>query len=182
MHRALLIAPLLFCAVAPAEERTYVYRDRTIRYSVTVFDPPLPARPDPARMNQETAVNTVILFRSRLQAGNLEGASKLTTDPARFMDTYTKYRARVGEAVYREQLARLGSADSHFRCELVVGGVHALMTEGGDGVAHYLRFRDGRYWLDSPDFVKGHLPKEVEDLSDLVNEIAAGKLKIRSAR
>ena len=165
---------LLACQLSPADERTYTYKGRVIRYSITVFKPPLPMRPDPKRANQDSAVNCAILFMSRLRAGDIQGASELSSDPQHVIDLYSKYKIRVGDAVYVEQLSKIFGDDLHYTYDLVIGSEHALLPDKRPGLAHYVKERNGRFLIEFPQI--GRSPKEVDDLSVLVNENEAGRL------
>src|SRR5947209_455769 len=104
MRRTLLIAALI--STAFGAERVYPYKGRAIHYNVTVFNPPVSAGPAPDRENQDTPLNCSILFRARMRAGDLAGASRLALDPQYIVDTYTQYRTRVGETMFQEQMAK----------------------------------------------------------------------------
>lgn len=165
---------LLACQLSPADERTYTYKGRVIRYSVTIFKPPLPMRPDPERENQDNAANCAILFMSRLRAGDIQGASELSTDPQHVIDLYSKYKTRIGDPAYAEQLSKIFGDDLHYTYHLVIGSEHALLPDKRPGLAHYVKERNGRFFIEFPQI--GRRPKEVEDLSVLVNENEAGRL------
>jgi hypothetical protein len=54
---------------------------KTINYNLTVFNPPVPIHPDPARPNQEIAISCTILFLSKLHRGDIKGAAAAREDP-----------------------------------------------------------------------------------------------------
>src|SRR5579863_6192283 len=126
---------LLACQLSLADERTYNYKGRVIHYSITAFKPPLPMRPDPRRANQDSAVNCAILFMSRLRAGDIQGASELSTDPQHVIDLYSKYKARIGDPAHAEQLAKIFGDDLHYTYDLVIGSEHALLPDKRPGLA-----------------------------------------------
>jgi hypothetical protein len=71
MGRGLVAAfcVLSLCGAVCAQQnapRTYAANGKTIKYNcnLTVFEPPVPIQPDPARPNQDNAINCTILFMS----------------------------------------------------------------------------------------------------------------------
>jgi len=172
---ALVLMFLLVRQLCQAEERSYVYKGRTIRYTVTVFKPPLPINLDPRHMNQDSAPNTALLFLARLREGDLEGAAALCTSPEHVIDVYAKYKARVSDQVYAEQMSRVFEDGLHYSFDVVVGAEHALLADKRPGLAHFVRERDGKFFIEFPQPGRGS--KEIQDLSVLVNENEAGRLK-----
>ena len=163
--------------LSPAEERTFSYKGRTIRYAVTVFKPPFPIREDPKYMNQESPQNCAILFMSRLKDGDIQGAAELTTSPGYVIDLYVKYKARVGDQVFAGEMTKVFDDALHYSYELVIGAEHALLADKRPGLANYVRERNGKFFIEFPQL--GRELKEIQDLSVLVNENEAGRLKFQ---
>jgi hypothetical protein len=166
---------LLVSELSFAGDRSYSYKGRIIHYTVTVFKPPLPLRPDPKHMNPDSAPSCAILFVSRLKAGDIQGAAGLSTTPEHVLELYAKYKARVGDQIYAEQMSKIFTDDLHYSYDLVIGAEHALLPDKRPGLAHYVKERNGQFFIEFPQV--GHASKEIEDLSTLVNENEAGRLK-----
>jgi hypothetical protein len=172
---ALLSLLLLTSRLSSAEDRTYTYKGRVIHYTFTAFKPPLSMRPDPKHMNPDSPANCAILFVSRLKAGDVQGAAELSTTPEHVLDLYAKYKARVGDQTYAEQMSKIFGDDLHYIYDLVIGSEHALLPDKMPGLAHYVKERNGRFFIEFPQI--GRESKEVDDLSVLINENEAGRLK-----
>jgi hypothetical protein len=168
---ALLASQLLFSQASP---RTYTYKGRTIRYTVAAFNPPVEITPSNGGLNQDTAINCVRLYWSRLQDLDIQAAAQLYVDPQREIDLRTKYRQRVGETVFREMHEKLFES-TRFTHELVIGTEHALVSDKNPGFLMLFRVRDGKFFLESPVLEK--LTPDAEDLITLVNDYGDGKLK-----
>lgn len=156
--------------------RSYNAGGRTIHYKLTVFDPPIPVRPDPNRLNQDTAVNCTILFLTKLHDGDLEGAAAMTTDPPTTLKLYQAAKARLGEAEFSNKMAKLFNGD-RYQFELVDGSEHLLVGEKHPDGAQAVVARDGKFWMDRQKFQ--HESQEFRDLFVLVNAHAAGKLAFK---
>jgi len=155
---------------------TYTANARTFSYTLTVFDPPVAIEPDPSRLNQDTAVNCMILYMSRLSKGDIAGAAALTTDPESAAKVYADAKARMGDAEFAKQLAILFNGD-RYRYELIEGHEHVLISEKIPGGGQALIERNGKFWMDRAKFQ--HESQEFQDLFALVNDHAAGKVEFK---
>jgi len=156
--------------------RTYTADGKTISYLLTVFNPPIAIQPDPARLNQNSAVNCTIMFMSRLSKGDIAGAVELTTDPGSTAKLYSAAKARMGDAKFSNQMAGLFNGD-RYRFELVKGHEHVLVSEKNPDGGQAVLEKDGRFWMDRPKFQ--HESQEFLDLFKVVNDHAAGKLELK---
>jgi len=178
MLMAKLCFLLLLCLSLSAQgiSRTYASKGRTISYSLLVFDPPTTITAGNGEMNQSTPINCVRLFWSRLSNLDINGAAQLHTDPQREIDERTKYKERVGEQVYKEMHARIFSGGERFPYELVIGNLHALVSDK-PGTLLLLVERDGRFWIDNTK--SEQRSQQANDLITLVNAYGDGKLKFQ---
>ncbi len=78
MGRSLIIALcMLSASTLRAQQnatRTSSAGVKTINYNLTVFNPPVPIQPDPAKLNQDSAINCTILFLSKTAPGRSKGS------------------------------------------------------------------------------------------------------------
>lgn len=137
--------------------RTYSTDGKTISYNLTAFNPPIPIQLDPARLNQDSAINCAILFLSRLQQGDIKGAAAATDDPDSKAKMYEAYKARIGDAEFSKTVSRLFDGDRYIY-ELSIGSEHALISEKHPEAAQLLIEKQGKSWLEeeiaheSPEF------------------------------
>ncbi len=156
------------------QQRTYTSKGKTIRYSVTVFAPPARITPDNGALNQDTALNCVRLYWSRLKNLDIKGAADVYLDPQAEIETRTKYRERVGEDVFREMHSKVFESN-RFIGELVIGTQHALVSESNPGTLMLFSLRDRKFFIESFDARKAS--QAAQDLVTLVNAYGDGKLK-----
>ncbi len=179
MARSLIIGVcvLSVCGTVRAQQnapRTYSADGKTITYDLTVFNPPVAVEPDPAKLNQDSAVNCTLLFLSRLQKGDVKGAAAVTDDPDSTAKAYEAYKARVGDAEFSKNISQLFDGDRYIY-ELTVGSEHALMSEKQPGGAQVLIEKQGKFWSAGI----AHQSPEFKSLFELVNAHAAGKLQFK---
>lgn len=156
--------------------RTYTAGRNTIQYKLTIFDPLIPIQLDPARLNQDSAVNCSILFLSKLHDGDLEGAAAVTLDPGTTLREYQAAKARIGDAEFSKKMANLFTGD-RYQFEIVEGKEHVLISEKHpDGARAFLE-KDGKFWVDRPKLQ--HESTEFQNLFVLVNAHAAGTLTFK---
>ena len=177
----MLLRALIICLFASQllmpqglQRRTYTIKGRTIAYDMIAFRPPVQITPDNGALNQDTAINCVRLFWSRLSKLDIEGASQLYIDPQRELDARTKYRQRVGEETFREMHSKIFGS-TRFTHELVIGAQHGLVSDNKLGTLLLFRVRGGIFFLESPEL--GKLSQDATDLIALVNAFGDGKLK-----
>jgi hypothetical protein len=179
MARSLIagVCVLLVCGTVRAQQdapRTYSADGKTINYNLTVFNPPIPVQPNPARLNQDSAVNCTLLFLSRLQKGDIKGAAAVTDDPDSTARAYGEYKARVGDAEFSKNISELFDGDRYLY-ELTVGPEHALISEKQPGGAQVLIEKKGKFWSAGI----AHQSPEFKTVFELVNAHAAGKLQFK---
>jgi hypothetical protein len=100
--------------------RTSSTNGKTINYNLTVFNPPFPIQPDPARLTQESAINCIILFLSKLHQGDIKGAAAATEDPDTQVKMYEAYKVRVGDVEFSKNVSELFEGDRYLY-ELRIG-------------------------------------------------------------
>ena len=180
MGRRLMIAVCVLsgsgtvCAQQNAP-RTYLAGGKTINYNLTIFNPPVPIQPDPARLNQDSAINCTVLFLSRLHQGDIKGAMAATEDPDTQVKMYEAYKARVGHAEFSKNISQLFDGDRYLY-ELRIGSEHVLISEKHPEGGQILIEKQGKFWL-----VDGlvHQSPELKNMMELVNARAAGKLQLK---
>jgi len=176
MLRAAIVALLVSRLLIPQTlQRTYAHKGRTIRYTAVVFAPPVQITPDNGGLNQDTALNCVRLYWSRLKDLDIQGAAQLYMDPRREIDARTKYKQRVGDEVFRQMHANVFGS-TRFTHELTIGAEHALVSDTSPGLLMLFRVRDGKLFLESAEL--GKLTQDAQDLITLVNDYGDGKLKL----
>jgi len=180
MGRSLIVGAcvLSVCGTVCAQQnapRTYSADGKTINYNLTVFKPPVPIQPDPARLNQDSAINCSLLFLSRLQQGDFKGAAAVTDDPDSQVKMYEAYKARVGDAEFSKEISQLFDGDRYIY-ELRIGSEHALVSEKQAEGAQILIEKQGKFWLEEE---LAHESPEFKSLFELVNAHAAGKLQFK---
>jgi hypothetical protein len=154
--------------------RTYTVDGKTINYNLTVFDPPIPIQPDPARMNQDTAVNCTILFLSKLHQGDIKAAVAVSEYPDVDAKMYEAYKARVGDAQFSQDTSQLFNGDRYVY-ELRIGNEHVVISEKHPEGAQLLIEKQGKFWEET----MGHESPQYKNLFELVNAWSAGKLKFK---
>jgi hypothetical protein len=92
-HRNMLLSGSCTLRAQQNAPRTSSTNGKTINYNLTVFFPPAPIQPDPARLNQESAINCAILFLSKLHQGDIKGAAAATEDPDTQVKMYEAYKS-----------------------------------------------------------------------------------------
>ena len=179
MGRSLIIAlcMLSVCTLRAQQNapRTSSAGGKTINYNLTVFNPPVPIQPDPARLNQDSAINCTILFLSRLHQGDLKGAAAATEDPDTQIKMYEAYKTRVGDAEFSRNISQLFEGDRYLY-ELRIGSEHVLISERHPEGAQILIEKQGKFWLE--DGIARMSP-ELKNMMELVNARAAGKLQFK---
>jgi hypothetical protein len=155
--------------------RAYSANGKTINYNLTVFNPPVTIQPDPARMNQDTAINCTVLFLSRLHQGDIKGAMVATEDPETQAKMYEAYKARVGDAEFSKNIAQLFEGDRYLY-ELRIGSEHVLVSEKHPEGGQILIEKQGKFWLEGG---LAHQSPELKDMMELVNARADGKLQFK---
>jgi hypothetical protein len=166
------------CATVCAQQnapRTYSADGKTISYNLTVFNPPIQIQPDPARLNQDSAIDCTVLFLSRLHQGDIKGAAAATEDPDTQIKMYEAYKTRVGNAEFSKNIAQLFDGD-HYLYELRIGSEHVLISEKHPEGGQTLVEKQGKYWLEDG---LAHMSPELKDMMELVNARAAGKLQFK---
>jgi hypothetical protein len=178
MGRSLIIPMwvLSVCSTLFAQQnapRTSSVDGKTIKYNLTVFTPPVAIRPDPARMNQDSAINCTILFLSKLHEGDIRGAMVATEDPDTQVKMYEAYKARVGDAEFAKNISQLFEGDRYLY-ELRIGSEHVLVSEKHPEGAQILIEKQGKFWLENG---LAHQSSDLKNMMELVNARAAGKLQ-----
>jgi hypothetical protein len=169
----LLASPL---SLPQALQRTYTSKGRTIHYTVIGYKPPVQITPENGGLDQDTAINCVRLYWSRLKNLDIKGAAQLYLDPQHEIDARMKYKERVGDKVFREMHSKVFKSTT-FTDELVIGTEHALVSETHGGTMMLLKLQNGKFFLESLDNAKsGH---DAQDLMTLVNAHGDGKLKFQ---
>ena len=173
----------VFSVVCAQQEsaRSYSADGKTIHYNLAVINPPVAIQPDPTRLNQQSAVNCTLLFMSKLQHGDVNGAAAVTNDPESVIRNYGAYKTRVGDAVFLKKCSHIFDDDEHagdrYIFELRIGSEHALISEKHLGAAQMLIEKQGKFWMDRSDLE--HQSVEFRNLFVLVNDQAAGKLQFK---
>jgi hypothetical protein len=176
--RPAIAACLLFSRLLlpQASHKIYSAKGRTISYTVLLFAPSAQISPDNGPLNQDSAINCVRLYWSRLKKLDIEGAAQLYSDPQREIDLRTKYRQRVGDEVFRDMQSKIFDSN-RFAYELVIGTEHALVSESRPGTLLLFRVRDGKFFLEAADLKQ--LTQDAQDLATLVNAYGDGQLKFQ---
>jgi hypothetical protein len=178
--RSLIVAICMFsasCALRAQQNapRTSSANGKTINYNLTVFNPPVPIRPDPARLNQESAINFTILFLSKLHQGDIQGAAAATEDPDTQVKMYKAYKVRVGDIEFSKNISELFEGDRYLY-ELRIGSEHVLLSEKHPEGAQTLIEKQGKFWLEDGLL---HQSPELKSMMELVNARAEGKLQFK---
>jgi hypothetical protein len=171
------ISSLSACCTLFAQQdapRTYAANGKTISYFLTVFNPPVPIRPDPARMNQDSAINCMIFFLSKLQQGDVKAATMASEYPDADLKMYAEYKARVGDAEFAKQISQLFNGDRYLY-ELRIANEHALISEKQSGGAAVLIEKQGKFYEET----LGHESPQFKNLFELVNAWSDGKLQFK---
>jgi hypothetical protein len=177
MPRLCLFFLLSLSLCAQGVQRTYISKDRTIVYSVIVFDPPTSITAENGPMNQDNPINCTRLFWSRLAHFDVIGAAQLYTDPQSEIDVRMKHKERVGEQAFRQMYANLFNNGERFPYELVIGKQRALVSEKRPGTMLLFIERNGKFWLDNTK--SEQRSQEANDLMTLVNAYGDNKLKFQ---
>lgn len=180
MGRSLIITAwvLSACCMLRAQQnapRTYSADGKTISYNLTVFNPPVPIQADPARLNQNSAINCTIVFLSRLHQGDIKGATAVTEDPDTQVKMYEAYKARVGDAEFSRNISQLFEGDRYLY-ELRIGSEHVLISEKHPEGAQILIEKQGKFWLEDGLV---HMSPDLKNMMELVNARAEGKLQFK---
>jgi hypothetical protein len=154
--------------------RTYSADGKTIKYFLTVFNPPIPMRPDPARINQDSAINSSIFFLAKLQQGDIKTAAAACEYPDADLKMYEEYKARVGDAEFSKQIAKLFD-DDRYLYELRIDNEHALISEKHPEGARILIEKHGKFYSETFE----HESPQFKTLFVLVNAWSAGKLQLK---
>jgi hypothetical protein len=154
--------------------RTYSAGGKTINYFLTVFNPPIAVRPDPARMNQDTAINCTVFFLSKLQQGDIKAAAAASEYPDTELKMYEDYKARVGDAEFSKHISQLFNGDRYLY-ELRIGNEHALISEKQPGGAQIVIEKQGKFFTET----LGHESPQFKNLFELVNAWTDGKLQLK---
>ncbi|HWO30926.1 MAG TPA: hypothetical protein VNO32_19190 [Candidatus Acidoferrum sp.] len=180
MGRSLIIAICMLsasCTLRAQQNapRTSSTNGKTINYNLTVFNPPVPIQPDPARLNQESAINCTILFLSKLHQGDIKGATAATEDPDPQAKMYEAYKVRVGDVEFSKNISELFDGDRYLY-ELRIGSEHVLISEKHPEGAQTLIEKQGKFWLEDGLV---HQSPELKNMMELVNARAEGKLQFK---
>ena len=80
-HRNRQVVSVLYAPCATERTSDLLDKFENNQLQPDRFNPPVATQPDPARLNEESAVNCPILFLSKLQQGDMQGAAAATEDP-----------------------------------------------------------------------------------------------------
>ena len=127
---------------------------------------------DKANGSQQSALSCSFLYYGYLAKGDIQGAAKLSTDPAHDAEKWLKYRERLGEKDFLKMMADYFTIGNVVLAEVVLDEETMLVVKTGDGfVAQFYRKKDGAYLtIDKPVAFKA--------FGKVLNMIREGKVEL----
>ena len=126
--------------------------------------------------DQTSAMKCSFMLYDLLAKGDIEGAAKLTADPADALATYKQYQERVGADKLTDEAKKYFTSQNVVVAEIVLGGDIMLVIKTGAGkpspyVAQFFQKKDDKYFLND---------EAAKVLHKVLNMILKGTFKIEA--
>jgi len=107
---------------------------------------------DKGKGDQASAMTCSFLVYKHLANGDIQGMAKLSAEPAKSLDKWTKYRERVGVEYFNKIMSDYFTSRNIVLAELVLAEETMLIIKTDDGLAgQFYQKRDGKYlMIDMP--------------------------------
>ena len=156
--------------------KNYSVGGNKMSYNIKTFNPPYKIKKDKTRLNQSSAINCSHLYYSKLAAGDIACAAKLSNKLDMTTAKYALYMERMGKEEFKKMFEDYFGGNAEVRAEIVLGR-HTMLVLYDSGNEMYL----GQMYVktDSTYMVAEQEDKEVDQLGSLLNEIQDGKMKLK---
>ena len=140
------IAFILIASMAFADDLTVKVDDKDVvlkRTSINHEIMPV----DKSRGSQNSPMECTFLFYSLLAKGDIQGASKLSLDPAKTLEKWTNYMERIGGNDFRKGIEDYYASNNIVLAELLLGDDTMLLIKSTDAITgQFYKKKDGKYF------------------------------------
>jgi hypothetical protein len=166
---ALCSVMVLASAVAQAKELIVTVDGKEVKIDCTTINREIKAA-DKDKGSQAGAMTCSFMIYSLLAKNDIPGAAKLSIDPVKMTEKWTKYRDAVGVETFQKDMAAYFTSKNVVLAELVLDEETLLVVKTEDGpVGQFYRIKDKKFLMaDKP-------PKT---LGEVLNMIREGKIKL----
>jgi hypothetical protein len=168
-----IVGFVLMASVVSAGDLKVRIGDKDITLKNTSINREITAK-DKGKGGQNSAMECSFLFYSLIAKGDIQGASKLTTDPVKAEEKWTSYRQRVGEEDFNKEMGSYFTSKNILVAELAVGNDVMLVVKTADGQIGQLYQKKGeKYFLTEMPF-----SDSAKTLGKVLAMIREGKIKL----
>jgi hypothetical protein len=169
------LAMLLTTSLAHARELTVTVNGAQVRLQTTTLNRELTAK-DKQAGDRQSAVGCSLLFHGLLATGDIDQASRLTSDPAKAGEMWTSYRERLGDAEFKKMMEEYFTTKTVIQAELVHGNTHMLIVQPPNDPAGAQMYRQ-----ENGGFVRleGMASDEAKTLGKVFGMIRSGTVKLQ---
>jgi len=127
---------------------------------------------DKSKGDQSSAMTCSFLVYGLLAKGDIQGAAKLSIDPTKAAENWTKYRTRVGEEFFNKMMSDYFTSKNVAMAELVLGEDTMLVVKTEDGpIAQFYQKKAGKYLMTND-------PAAGKTFGKVLSMIREGKIKL----
>ena len=127
---------------------------------------------DKNKGSQSSAMACSFLVYGLLAKGDIQGAAKLSVDPAKAAENWTKYRTRVGDEFFNKMMSDYFTSRNVAMAELVLGEDIMLVVKTEDGpIAQFYQKKAGKYLMTND-------PAAGKTLGAVLSMIRENKIKL----
>ncbi|MBA4390812.1 MAG: hypothetical protein C0399_07725 [Syntrophus sp. (in: bacteria)] len=129
---------------------------------------------DKGNGSQVSAMACSFLFYSLLAKGDIQGAAKLSVDPAKTIEKWTKYQDRAGADLFKKNMADYFTSGNVIVAELVLADDTMLVVKTEDYTAgQFYQKRESKYLIaEAPN------SETARTLGKVLTMIQEGKIKL----
>jgi hypothetical protein len=161
---------VLVSAMVQAKELVVTVDGKEVKMDCTIMNHEIKVS-DKDKASQTNAMACSFLFYTLLAKGDIQGAARLSTDPARTVSEWTKYQARVGIEVFKKNIQDYFTSKNVVLAELVLADDTMLVVKTEDfTVGQFYQKKAGKYLVTETPFS--------DTLGKVLNMIQEGKIKL----
>jgi len=165
---------LLATSLAQARELVVTVNGTQVRLQATVLNREITTKDRQAK-DRQSAVGCSLHFHGLLAAGDIDQASRLTSDPAKSREMWTSYRERLGKADFKKTMEEYFTSKTIIQTELVHGNTHMLVVQPPDEPAGAQMYRKEKEGFVR---VEGMASDEAKALGKVFGMIRNGAVKL----
>lgn len=171
---ALTIGVMLFSSLAQAKELIVNSGGKDVAITYRTLNREIGEK-DRGAGSQNSALECSFLYHGLLAQGDLQGASKLTTDPAAAVGQWANYQERLGADDFKKEMADYFTSKNTVLAELFLGEDAMLVVKTPEYIAGQLyQKRNGKYIV----FSGRPSSDSFKALGKALTQIQEGKIKL----